>query len=65
MLSPSFTHSRVRSSAYKEASSVNDQHFNVFSRHFKDTLAELKVPADLAAEIMAAVEGARPEILNR
>lgn len=44
---------------------LNDEHFNVFAGHFRDTLQELNVPDDLASEVMGAVEGARTEILNR
>lgn len=47
------------------ARGLNDAHFDVFAEHFRDTLQDLNVPENLATEVMAAVEGARPEILDR
>ena len=44
---------------------LNDGHFDVALEFIQETLEELKVPADLVTEVMAAAESLRPEILNK
>ena len=47
------------------ARGLDNHHFNAFIGHLASTLEELKVPGDLAAEIVAKAEGARDEVLGR
>ena len=44
---------------------LTDEHFDAVAGHLQDTLTELNVPEDLAAEIMAIAGGTRDAVLGR
>ena len=44
---------------------LNDSHFDAVAGHLQATLEELKVPADLIAQVMAIAGSTRDDVLNR
>ena len=44
---------------------LNDDHFDAVVENVKKTLDDLGVPADLAGEVTAIVEGGREDVLGR
>ena len=44
---------------------LNDSHFDAVAGHLRETLDELGVAADLAAEVMAVAASTREDVLNR
>jgi hemoglobin len=47
------------------ARGLGDEHFDAVARHLADTLRELQIPDDLAAQALAIVAGTRHEVLGR
>ena len=44
---------------------LSDEHFDAVAGHLQDTLTELDVPKDLAAEVMEIAGGTRDAVLGR
>lgn len=44
---------------------LNETHFNAIAGHLQTTLQELKVPADLIAQVMAIAASTKDDVLNR
>ncbi len=51
--------------AHLVAKGLNDDHFNAVAGHLQSTLSELKVPADLIAQVLVIAESTRADVLNR
>jgi hemoglobin len=49
---------------YSVRNGLNGDHFDIVVGHIRDTLSDLNVPADAAAEVLAAAEGLRGDVLN-
>ncbi len=46
-------------------SSLNDSHFDALGEHINDLLKEFNAPEDVISDVMAAIEGLRPDVLNK
>ena len=44
---------------------LNDEHFNLFIKHFKSAMQELHIKEDLAKEVISHIETMRRDILNQ
>lgn len=44
---------------------LSDSHFDAVAKHLQATLDELKVPADLTAQVMAVAGSTRKDVLGR
>jgi hemoglobin len=53
----------AHSAAVKDG--LNDSHFDAVARNLQATLDELKVPAELAGQVMAILASARNDVLGR
>jgi hemoglobin len=51
--------------AHEDLPGLNDSHFDVVAGHLQSTLEDLKVPADLIAQVMAIAASTRSDVLNR
>jgi hemoglobin len=47
------------------ANGLSDHHFDIVAAHLADTLRELRIPADIAAEALAIVESTRGRVMGR